>query len=312
MHPRARSAISLLLAVSFAGVGLLVAAGCGKARKHAARRPIDAGLLRLQDEYLDAYHVLYSAGLALKTEIVGLVPPETHEFSTEDLEVFSEMLESLYTRRPSYRQEYPEREAARHIAAITGLPLTELGRYQDAAGTYGLRQLTLSVQNLPHKEWVVLYFRLIGVPSAEDDYCRQPPAAFPSVALEGKWLAFYEAGRRFVAIRDELLARTEQLLRTETDSTMKCQVATKRLIYRTIAQAAGQINVFGELAGAYPLSDVPENRYEQAWFISDRLNLDYLDLAYVQQRKGITGLRDLLAEFQWVEGVDDIINDVEW
>lgn len=111
-----------------------------------------------------AYRAWYETGERLKEKIMRLRPAEGFAYSESSLKEFKTKLEGLYKEKPEYKTQKPSLlEEAQAIAKITGLPEDALSGYQGYYGTMGLKEITLSVQDVQYRALLEIYFTMLGI-----------------------------------------------------------------------------------------------------------------------------------------------------
>jgi hypothetical protein len=133
-------------------------------RPFPANDPGQAALARLVEKNQAALRALYDAGAVLKEKIVLLRPAPGPGYSGASLAGFQAKMEELYQVKPEYRtQKGYALEEAETVAAITGLPVDDLCKYQGYFGTMGLRAITFAVPDVQHKPWLDVFFKMNGI-----------------------------------------------------------------------------------------------------------------------------------------------------
>jgi hypothetical protein len=200
---------------------------------------------------------------------------------------------------------------AQDIAYITGLPSSDLEKYQGTWGTYGLHTPTFLVENIPHKRWVEEYFRLIDIPEKHTDFSGQPVRTSELSDLDDQYRVYISAGVRFYTSLDTVFSCLDSVFHAATVSREKNAIVVKKKIFKIIAEYAGRADEFGKFAGEYPFKKVQRTYYQEAAFIANKLGVNFNDLAYIQRRKGLSGLRDVVKRCYWIENKEKLLDQLE-
>lgn len=259
----------------------------------------------LEETFFQAYDQLYEVADRFKNAITQLTPPETFQYTEEDLQAYRQLLSA----EDGGNEVLGVFEEARDMALVTGLPYRELAVYQKGNGTYGLNQLLHSVNHLQHIQWVSWYMTLIGAPGFADDTLLFMDDGSTQPQLAALRTEYNEQITNFNQAYEALLTYNITTLRTTQDVSAKNQLAVNAYIYQNIAEKAGKVTWFSKNRSGYPLTNATPKYYSEAATLAEKLSIDFYDLAFIQLKTGTMGLRSLLRKMDWIDA-DSLIAEV--
>ena len=276
----------------------------------------------LQKQYLLAYQIQFQTGKRFKTALRTLTPPPWHAYTPDDLAVFHQKMQSLYQEHPQYRdlplakivrdrstselakfagitmKELGRFEGAQDLAAMAGLPLRELAVCRRLKGNSGLQDLVFSVKNLANRQWVAWRFFVMQNQVAQKELFTSDVRGFPQLAQLRQ--AFIDAIASFNRAADRLGRALHRLMGLEPDPAGLNRIAAKAHAFEQMFKVVGRIDIFGSRAGKFPLNEARPEQYPQAAALARRLGVPFGDLAYIQRRSGISGLRQYMKRLVWI------------
>lgn len=273
----------------------------------------------VESAFFQAYDKFYEVASEFKNTLVQLIPPEGFQYSEEDLQEYQQLLSALFEEKPEYQStdldELKFYKEAKELAQMTGLPHRELAIYQRGNGTHGLRNLLYSVKNLQNIQWVSWYMVLIDgtnltVEEFLDDASEDPQL----ITLRTE---YGEQSAHFNQTYDILLANNALALQTTSDIPTKNHLVVKAYIYRYIAGKAGKVwyDGFSESRAGYPLTNAIPERFPEAVALAKKLEVNFYDLAFIQQKNGTMGLRSVIGTMSWLDTqgiIAEIFTPADW
>jgi hypothetical protein len=284
-------------------------------------------LEELQSEYLKAYQNQFIKGTEFKKALRPVKPPPDFSYSKKDLAGFNRMLEKVYKQNPAMRSitadqimensvdhglarlagispgELGRYQAARDLAHMTGLPLRELAVYHRAHGRHGMQKLIFSVKNLANRMWVswYLFMQQSRIPESYlfNDHGDEHPGL---LKLRQE---FVDAINAFNRTSLPLGLCIQKIMQQEKKRAKLNRLAAKAHAFDSMYKVVGRIDVFGKRAGEFPLEAKPRT-FPQAAILAKRLAVPFQELAYIQRRSGINGLRLYLTRLVWIKNHEEL------
>jgi hypothetical protein len=265
--------------------------------------PLPTELVAAEQELVHDFGKCAEASAALLSEIRRLRPPTNKTYAHADLLIYNRMLDELYKKYPEYKTKINMPSEAEEVASITGLDTLALGRYQLAYGTYGLRDITFAVSEIPHRRWVTLYFVLIGV-SVRDG------AAMGAVIDNEAPSALREAYQLYrktkAAAESQVVPLIEKVYRAiaeQPDPRTRCRLHLKKSTYKILAKDIGRGDALGRDSAEYPALTASREYFRESDRAAEITGIPFGELAYVQKEDGRYGLAEALEK---CDGLDDL------